>query len=324
MAQLNGLPVYYIKVNEALDSNQGIDMISLVDHPAIEKNWVAMSNDKRFTFNSDKQLLYGPILIPDMPIYRFSQEMGEYYVVFTKEEIVKMVRKFQAQQKTINLNYQHKDNSKIANAVVQEIWIVDSPDKSTNYVKDLPVGSAFVVAHIGDQKFWSEEVKSGNVRGFSIEGFLDMHMKTTKKNIMSTTTEKFITANLPDGGKLSSEGEAFTVGAMANYTGTDGVEKPADGQYTLDNGMVIKCVTGKIEEIMEAETPANIDSNELSAEETKVIQSAVAPLFAEMKKELEELKTKLSQIPGKPEKKKEQEPTKLSMMERIRQASAKK
>lgn len=52
---------------------------------------------------------------------------------------------------------------------------------------------------------------------------------------------------LKEGGVLSIEGEAPVQGAGATIEG-----KPAEGAYTLEDGQVIKCVGGKITEIMPA------------------------------------------------------------------------
>jgi hypothetical protein len=199
MAKLNGLPVYEVKVNEDLDSPKGIDFISLVDYPAIETNFVAMSAVRKlvkFSTNPDKQLLLGPILIPDQPIYR-NDEMGEYYITFSAEEIQKLVRKFQQTQKTVNLNYQHQKNSQLKSAVVQEIWLVGDNDKSKDFGFELPKNSAFICAHIGDKKFWDEEIKTKNVQGFSIEGFLDMEIKNYMNNMKQ---QKFEVHKQSDGG----------------------------------------------------------------------------------------------------------------------------
>ena len=121
MAQLNGLPVYEIKFNEDLNVQSGIDFISLVDYPAIESNFIALAKEKvHFSTNKEKQLLYGAILIPDKPIYRNDPNgIGEYYVVFKSDTIEKLVRKFQATQKTININYQHLDNSQVVHLVLK-------------------------------------------------------------------------------------------------------------------------------------------------------------------------------------------------------------
>lgn len=294
MATLNGLPVFKIKVDESLESNQGIDFISLVDYPAIESNWVALSKDAKFAFNADKQLLYGAILIPDQPIYRFSKEMGEFYVVFTKEEILKLVRKFQAQQKTINLNYQHKEGTQIANAVIQEIWIVENPDKSQKYVKNLPEGSAFVVAHIGDSKFWNEEVKSGNVKGFSIEGFLDMELNKIKNKMENQKFAEAITSS----GTLKTDAESFAPGVACTLVGSDNTEQKAPaGEYMLENGS--KIVIDEMGNVVEVVEAPEVEDASLNSEEIAVVQSAVKPLIAEMSKQIEDLKTQLDELKHK-------------------------
>lgn len=201
MAKLHGLPVYKIVVNEDLSDDTGIEFISLVDYPAIESNWVAMGKKgepMKFASKPDERILLGPILIPEQPIYRYSAQMGEYYVVFTADEIKKLVRKFQATQKTINVNYQHLEDSKVENSVIQEIWLSGDNDKSKDYGFDLPKGTAFVAAFIGNKDFWEKEIKSGNVRGFSIEGFLNMELK--KIELSMNSKDKFSVYKQKDGG----------------------------------------------------------------------------------------------------------------------------
>lgn len=213
MASLNGLPVFKITFNEDPQDKGGLNFISLVDYPAIESNWVALKDTKspmKFTLNEDKQMLYGPILIPDLPIYRYDEATKkEYYVVFSAEIIQKLVRKFQSQQKTINLNYQHQANSTLKEAVIQEIWLTGKVDKSQTLGFDLPENSAFVAAHIGDKTFWDKEIKTGVVKGFSIEAFLDMEMK--KQN--NTTGQKF------DAVKRATSNDLFVSGVIevGNY-----------------------------------------------------------------------------------------------------------
>nr|WP_298660959.1 XkdF-like putative serine protease domain-containing protein [uncultured Flavobacterium sp.] len=214
MAQLNGLPVYEIKFDESLESRSGIDFISLVDYPAIESNFIALSTQKvHFSANKEKQLLYGAILIPDKPIYRNDPNgIGEYYVVFKEDTIERLVRKFQATQKTININYQHLENSQVESAVIQEIWLSGENDKSKDLGFDNPKGTAYVGAYIGNEKFWKDEVKTENVKGFSIEGFLDLEMSKLKKHIMSN--QKFAEHKLSD-----NQGAVFVDGEIAvdNY-----------------------------------------------------------------------------------------------------------
>lgn len=289
MATLNGLPVFKITINESLENKTGIDFISLVDYPAIETNWVAMAEKKplKFAFNSDKKLLYGPALIPDLPIYRFDAKMGEYFVVFTKEEIQKIVRKFQKQNKNLNLNYQHQPNSQI-DAVIQEIWLTSKTDKSQDFGFNLPEGSAFVVTYVEDDKFWNEQVKTGNVKGYSIEGFLDMEFK--KQNMSDL---KFIEAKTTDGMMLKTSSESWAVGADVILVNAEGQESPAEGEYTLDNGTVIKCMGGKVTEIVESEA-------ELTEPEAEAMRKLFSKLLKPMEDKIAELEIKLSKIPAAP------------------------
>lgn len=297
MAQLNGIPVFKIKFNEDLENKEGIGFLSTVDYPAIEENWVALADKKspmQFNVSPDKQMLYGPILIPDKPIYRYDEKtQAEYYVVFTKDVIEKLVRKFQKQQKTINLNYQHQKDSQLKDAVIQEIWLTGKVDKSQTLGFELPEGSAFVAAHIGDKEFWDKEIKTGNVKGFSIEGFLDMEMKNIKKLAM-----QFITAKTDKGLEIKCDGESFTTGAEV-YTEMDGKKEPcADGDYVLENGTTLKVTGGKITEVVEAEETAD-----------EIVQKIMRPVIEKMQatitaqeNKIKELEIKLSATPGAPAK----------------------
>lgn len=380
MATYNGLPVFKIFINDSLENKEGIDFISLVDHPAIEVNWVAMSSNApvKMNFNQDQKLLYGPILIPDLPIYRNDPVNGEYYVVFTKEEIQTIVRKFQKQNKNLNLNYQHQPNSQI-NAVVQEIWLTGQNDKSKDYGFNLPVGSAFAVTYVEDNAFWNEQVKTGNVKGYSIEGWLDMKMnkqlmkktlgkiqkydviKRAQSNdlyingpiaignyvyynqpqivligteqqelrspiwdssvelfdgrileltegkitqiIESVAAEhkrknklnknKFMEAQTSDGMTLKTPAETFAVGVDATVTDAAGVETPADGEYTLDNGMMVKCAAGKVTEVTQAAAAADLTPEEVAAM-SKIFSAIIKPL----EDKITALETKLANTPG--------------------------
>ncbi len=313
MAQLNGLPVYNIKINEDLSHKTGIDFISLVDCPAIESNWVAMSSKKepfKFALDKDKQILAGPILITDLPIYRNDNGI-EYYVVFSAQEIEKLVRKFQASQKTINLNYQHQKDSQVSNAVIQEIWLTGKNDKSKDLGFNLPIGSAFVCAHIGDKTFWDEQVKTQTVKGFSIEGFLDMEMKKMNK----TKIKLMATAKTNDGKSLKTPADAFAEGVEIMIVADDNTEMVCpDGDYVLESGETVSVAGGKVTKISEVEfTEEEVG---VLAEALKKVLKPLEDQVAELKLKNTELETKLSNIPGAKsatDKTDETKPVKLSV-----------
>ena len=86
------MKVFYIRVND--EDITGIDAISLVDMPAVEKNFLCFSEEKqpvKMKFDNSKHIITGVVCLADTPIYRYNERMGEYYVVFTKETIEKIV-----------------------------------------------------------------------------------------------------------------------------------------------------------------------------------------------------------------------------------------
>jgi hypothetical protein len=307
MATLNGFPVYQVQSKEAEDG-KGLDFVSLVDVPAIQTNWVAMSKAVSVHLNEDKQLLYGPILIPDQYIERYDAKLGTYYIVFSKETIAQLVRKFQTEQKTVNLNYQHKDNSKLNNAVIQEIWLTGTPDKSNSMGFELPEGSAFVGAYIGDKEFWLKEVKTGNVKGFSIEGFLDIKLKKIKMGEV-----KLIQANLSDGTVIKSDTEKWEVGAEVYSEKEESKIPLEDGEYDLGNGQAITVKDNKIESINEVVIEENAELKEMLKPVTDLINAELA----ELKNKIIELETKLANQPASKKETKEDKPKELTAYERL-------
>jgi hypothetical protein len=231
-----------------------VEFVSLVKNPAIEVNWQAF-NAKSIMFQSipDKQKLAGPLMIPDMPIYRFDNEMGEYYIVFDAESIEKMAEKFNRSSKGNNINLEHTD--KTVQAFVAENWITGDSDKSkSSFGFDLPKGTWFAVVKVDDEQFWMDSVKGNVVMGFSIEGLFSMD-KINKQvmNKMNIKNFKMAEAKLGDGTVLVTDTEVLAVGDDIFVLDADGNKTPAeDGDYTLEDGTVLTVAGGKVENIVAA------------------------------------------------------------------------
>ena len=163
--------VFDIKIEENFTS--GVQAISLVKAPAIEENFVALSKDNKVSLkvNEDKQELIGPVLIPDKLILRRSGEK-EYYIKASADVIKQIANKFIKASYQKNITHEHKDNLDVA--FVSETWIKEyEQDKSNSLGYDLPIGTWFAKIKIEDENYWNNQVKTGLVQGFSIEGFLD-------------------------------------------------------------------------------------------------------------------------------------------------------
>ena len=133
--------------------------ISVVEDPAIEEDFIKLKSDKLYKF--DQQILIGPALVPDKPIYR-NDEHGEYYISFDASSIKQIAADY---LKNLEVSIDHEHSIK---ATVLESWIKESEnDKSVDYGFNLPVGTWFVKIHIDNEEVW-QDIKN-NKYGFSIE-----------------------------------------------------------------------------------------------------------------------------------------------------------
>jgi hypothetical protein len=177
------LPVYEIIVDE--NDNTGISLISLVEDPAIVMKGMLFSEEKSTMafkeVDDEKQEIVGPALIPNMKIYREDEKYGQYYVVFTKETIEKMVEKFNKYGSNRRINIDH--SNEMVDAFIMEDWIVEDQvyDKSRKYGFEVPVGTYMIKVKIENKDFWLNEVKENGKFGFSIEGLLGQQLVSLAK-----------------------------------------------------------------------------------------------------------------------------------------------
>ena len=155
------------------DMYSGIDAISLVDSPAIEENFVALNKQKKYSFktvNNEKRILMGALLVPNKTIYRKDGD-EEYYIYFSKATIKKASEMYLMNGKQNNSTLEH--NLKLSGISLVESWIVEDKDKdkSSIYGLDVPVGTWVGAVKVNNDEIWNEYVKTGKVRGFSIEGY---------------------------------------------------------------------------------------------------------------------------------------------------------
>ena len=73
------------------EQENGIDAISIVEHPAIEENFIALNQNKEYKFeevSKEKRILMGALLVPNKVIFSKDKD-DEYYIFFTKQTIRK-------------------------------------------------------------------------------------------------------------------------------------------------------------------------------------------------------------------------------------------
>jgi len=167
------LPIYTLEINED-DKDTGVNFVALVDNPAIERNWVAFNKQQKFIANEEKQIVSGPLMVADLPIYRNDANLGEYYAMFTAETIEKIVNKFFKTGMIHNVNLMHDANQVVNGAYMIESYIINrsrgiNPPLGFEGLTD---GSWFGSFKVENQDIW-QRIKQGEFKGFSIEGAFD-------------------------------------------------------------------------------------------------------------------------------------------------------
>ena len=153
----------------------GIEAISIVDKPAIQEDFIALSRQDKVQLadvDTDKRILMGAALIPNKNIYRQDSEEEEgYYIYFSEATVKKASELFLIEGNQNKSTLEHQ--AELSGLSVVESWIVEDEvhDKSRKYGLEMPVGTWMVSMKVNNEDVWQDYVKTGAVKGFSIEGY---------------------------------------------------------------------------------------------------------------------------------------------------------
>lgn len=190
------LPVYECKVSGTDDT--GIFAISFVDAPAVERNFIALARHHRpvkLAYDKQKQVLTGPVLVPDQLIYRRDDQTGEYYIRFSAQDIEKIAQKMMRTGVALHTTT-HQHQKPLKGNYLTELWIVADPKRDKTValgLEELPAGTLVASYKIGNAAYWRNEVLTGHVKGFSLEGifnFNTVNMNKTTKTAAQLAEEK--------------------------------------------------------------------------------------------------------------------------------------
>ena len=174
----------------------GVEAISLVKFPAIEEDFVALSNHKiEFKkIDEDKRIVIGLALIPNKPIYRRNGD-DEYHIYFSKDTVKKCAELYLKNQNNNEATLEH--NLKAEGVSVIESWTVEdvNKDKTALYGLNAVEGSWAVVMKIYNDEIW-QDVKKGKYKGLSIEGYFADKIEAKKQE--EITPEQKLIMDLMD------------------------------------------------------------------------------------------------------------------------------
>jgi hypothetical protein len=160
--------------------------ISLVESPAIEESFMYFNKEElRFAqVDNEQQMLIGAILVPDKKILRIDGEGNPYHVFFSKDTVKQLAQNYLMKKYNDSATLEHGDK-KIGGVHLVQSWIKEGKlDKSNSYgMSSLPEGTWIGMFKIADKKLWNDYVKTGKVKGFSVEAYLES--KLVKASMVS-------------------------------------------------------------------------------------------------------------------------------------------
>jgi hypothetical protein len=322
----SNMETYKVLFNE--EENEGVYAVSLVSDPAIGVNFITLSKQKEIklaTVNEEQRILMGAILIPNQPIYR-NQDGHEYNIVFPKETIKQVQQNFALKGYQNNSTIEHS-GEQIQNVTFVESWIKENDvhDKSVHYGFNEEIGTWFGLMKVNNDEIWNDYVKTGKVKGFSIDGVFDME-KVNLKTEINMNLESIVNA-IKDGFasiKLSNEveqvevvitmatmmlkdgvtileAESFEAGQAVFIVAENGDKVAAPiGEHELEDGRVLVITEeGMIAEIKDAmveevETPEAEVEVEVAMTTEEMIKAIVTNMSVEVSKQIEAIRTELS------------------------------
>ena len=178
-SRMGRIETYKVVGSDTQDSE--VFAISLVEDPANLTDFIYMNREGKslikLSTEGDKRIVCGVVLIPEQIIPRYNEKLNkEYNLVFDEKEIFNLLKNFQKNGHQNNSNMNHDDKQVIDGLTFFQSWIVmdSNNDTSSAYgFKNLEKGTWMAIAYVEDDATW-EKIKNGEVKGFSIEAFIDM------------------------------------------------------------------------------------------------------------------------------------------------------
>lgn len=318
------IPIYNCLINENPEDDSGIYAISFVDSPANESDFIALSKQQSEVFlNKDphKQILTGVVLRPDQLIYRKDYKLGEYYIKFSTEQIEKIAQKMMRTGLALQ-NTTHQHQAPLKGNYLSELWIIEDPEKDKSRAlgfSSLPKGTLMCSYKIADKHYWDTEIMTGNVKGFSLEGFFiqkpetQSNLKSNKLNkmnkkskttaLLSRISRFFLDIQSAEKADSTSSGIAYLIFTLADgkevyvdkdgFTTLDGEQLPAGEHPLSDGNILVVDEDGQMIETKESSVKNN-DPEQATAPES--LQTAGKESVEALKKKIADLESKLSEL----------------------------
>jgi hypothetical protein len=234
------------------------------------------------THSEDKRILAGALMVADFPMYR-NMNGKEFFVKFSSETIEQLADRMVLNNKLTAFNFEHDSNKELADMHIQQFFIINTELGVNTPIgfEELPNGSLFAFVKVNNEQVWNDYVKTGIVKGFSIEGnfatkeeFSEQTFLKEFQTIINMTDKKIATSKLDElvakakslfsedvkeevkvEEKIKMAEAKLTDGTLVMWEGElaegtivlleDGNVAP-DGEHTFEDGVVISIENGQV------------------------------------------------------------------------------
>lgn len=307
----NNLPLFEACI-DARDTETGMFVISLVDSPANERDFVAFEEVKQIqtysVANDEEQKVFGLIMEADKPIYRRNEQGFEYYITYNRKTIEAMSEKYFKMGLQNNVDTQH--NFELEDGITLTQMFIKNAQKGVNPTgfEDVNDGSLFAEFHIENTDVWNA-IKEGTYKGFSLAGVFiqkeveqieETYNKKENKILDKMNKVKEMLRKLlatfgeisTSKGVLTWQGdEELKEGVLVKTIDAEGNEVNAeDGDYRTEDKKIITIKDGKVISIVDDE--AEVAPEGEVTEEPKEGVEAEEEITEEPKEDDKDLKIK--------------------------------
>lgn len=311
---IHGIPLFEVMMP---NDDTGMFRLSLVDDPAVESTFLSFDKDKKVAIyaiaNEEQRIVYGVIMRANWPIYRNDNQLGEYYITFSRETIRLMAEKYLREGRQNDFNVMHRDDAVVDGIDMVQFFIKDTERGiAPAGFDEIEDGSLFGEFHVHNDEVW-QAIKEGTYKGFSLEGVFELRpiadtsLSKPKSNNMNrlskmkATLAKLVAVAFgvvtTDKGSLVWDGDddlkaGFDVRIM-NESGEE--SKAPDGDYTTEDGKTIKVVDGRVSEIIDPK--AEVDGAGEGAAPRDGDRSMVSrDEFDTLRKDVDDIKSAVDEI----------------------------
>lgn len=323
------IPIYNCLIDDRPEDESGIYAISFVDSPANESDFVALNKQHSeilLNRDSQKQILTGVVLRPDQLIYRNDNKLGEYYIKFSADQIERIAQKMMKTGLALQ-NTTHQHQTPLTGNYLSELWIIEDPEKDKSKAlgfDQLPKGTLMCSYKIEDKQYWDSQVMTGNVKGFSLEGFFiqkpekQNNLKSNKFNTMNKKSKTTLLSRLArffldiqavEKADATSSGNVYIIFTLADgkevyvdkdgFTTLDEEQLPAGEHPLSDGNILVVDEEGQMIETIES-SKKNSDSQQKTAPEslqtTDTAPQQGKETIPALKSKIADLETKLAEL----------------------------